>query len=371
MRLLIDALGTRVDGAGGGRTLDVASQLSRRARRHQVAFLVRPELRDVLPGDGAVTVLTPPAARAATPARVGWQMTGLPVLARRWRADVVLSLYNVLSPWWPRSGPRTAVMISNVGPISGRPVAPHRRPREVALRRLTLRAARTADLVVVKSHFTADLLAERVARADALTLPPSLPEFPEPEPVPLLAPAAPFAVVLADLYRHKQLETPLHALARLTPDRRPHLVCVGTPRDTAYARELEALAARLGVADRVRWVGGQRNGRALGVLAAADVCVAPSGLENLSYVPLEAMELGTPLVASDIPPHREAAGDAAVYFRPGDARGLADALERVLGDAALRDRMRAAGQARIRSAADADAVGVLLAALERLASRPA
>ena len=44
---------------------------------------------------------------------------------------------------------------------------------------------------------------------------------------------------------------------------------------------------------------------------------------------------------------REVLGDGALYVRPGDAAGLADALLRVAGDAALRERLVAAGRAAI------------------------
>lgn len=69
------------------------------------------------------------------------------------------------------------------------------------------------------------------------------------------------------------------------------------------------------------------------LLAAADVVVVPSRREGLPGVIVEAMALGTPVVASDLPGCREALGDdLGVLVAPGDPAALADALDRVLRD---------------------------------------
>ena len=47
---------------------------------------------------------------------------------------------------------------------------------------------------------------------------------------------------------------------------------------------------------------------------------------------VEAAAAGTPLVLSDIPAHRETLGEAAAFFRPGDAQGLAERLVDLLRD---------------------------------------
>ena len=60
--------------------------------------------------------------------------------------------------------------------------------------------------------------------------------------------------------------------------------------------ELKAMAARLGVADRVRFLGWRTDRGAL--LRAADICVLPSRWEPFGTVMLEAWAAGTPLVAA-------------------------------------------------------------------------
>lgn len=80
--------------------------------------------------------------------------------------------------------------------------------------------------------------------------------------------------------------------------------------------------------------------------AHAIVLIAPSLAEGFGLPVLEAMQYGAPVVASDIPAQREVAGDAALWFDPERPESLEVALTQVIGDEALRERLRAAGAAR-------------------------
>ncbi|HEX3564855.1 MAG TPA: glycosyltransferase family 4 protein [Acidimicrobiales bacterium] len=84
----------------------------------------------------------------------------------------------------------------------------------------------------------------------------------------------------------------------------------------------------------IQWLGVLTEEEKLRRLAGADVLCAPSlGGESFGMVLLEAMAAGTPVIASDIPGYRDAAGGSARLVRPGDASALADALGRALGPA--------------------------------------
>ncbi len=50
------------------------------------------------------------------------------------------------------------------------------------------------------------------------------------------------------------------------------------------------------------------------------------GYEGYGLPVAESLSYGLPTIASDIPAHREVAGDAALYFPPGDPAALAEAL---------------------------------------------
>ncbi|MDA8104863.1 MAG: glycosyltransferase family 1 protein [Nitrospiraceae bacterium] len=75
----------------------------------------------------------------------------------------------------------------------------------------------------------------------------------------------------------------------------------------------------------------------------ASVFVYPSLYEGFGIPPLEAMACGAPVIVSDIPPHREVSGDAAIFFDPANHEALADAIARVLSSASLRAEMKQKG----------------------------
>jgi phosphatidylinositol alpha-mannosyltransferase len=99
------------------------------------------------------------------------------------------------------------------------------------------------------------------------------------------------------------------------------------------------------MADSVVFLGMVSEAEKASMLRSVDVYVAPNtGGESFGIILLEAMAAGTPIVASDIEAFRRvlADGQAGVLFRNRDASQLSHALDRVLGDADLRDQLRLA-----------------------------
>lgn len=113
----------------------------------------------------------------------------------------------------------------------------------------------------------------------------------------------------------------------------------------AEGGSLQALAAQLGVADRVRFLGWRNDREAL--YAAADLCIVPSRSEPFGNVILDAWTAGIPLVAA------AALGPAAYVINEengllvpiDDADALALAVNRLIGDPALRQRLVDGGRA--------------------------
>jgi len=65
------------------------------------------------------------------------------------------------------------------------------------------------------------------------------------------------------------------------------------------------------------------------IYQAASMFISPSNAEGFGLPILEAMAAGTPVIASDIPPHREIGGKIPFYFPPGSPSALAQLLERL------------------------------------------
>ncbi len=79
----------------------------------------------------------------------------------------------------------------------------------------------------------------------------------------------------------------------------------------------------------------------------ADAFVLPSIYEGFGFPLLEAMAEGAPVIAAENSSLPEVGGDAALYFPARDAAALADAITRIVSDAALRDQLRARAAANL------------------------
>lgn len=119
-------------------------------------------------------------------------------------------------------------------------------------------------------------------------------------------------------------------------DRDAHLLLVG---DGPLFSDVRARVRALGIEGRVTFAGPRRDVGAM--LAAADVLAFPSRYEGWPGAVIEAMMARVPVVASDLPVHREIdAGAAALSFFPvGDARELARELRRLIDDPAAREAL--------------------------------
>jgi glycosyltransferase involved in cell wall biosynthesis len=159
--------------------------------------------------------------------------------------------------------------------------------------------------------------------------------------------AARYVFLPAAVEKHKNLRVLIESLP-LVKDRELELWVAGVSKlDPEHRGELEALARELRVADRVRFLGAVPYREVLGYYRGATAFVFPSFIETFGHPLLEAMLVGTPVVASDIPTFREIAGEAALYFPPRDAEALARALDRVQDDAAATRSRVEIGRARV------------------------
>jgi glycosyltransferase involved in cell wall biosynthesis len=150
----------------------------------------------------------------------------------------------------------------------------------------------------------------------------------------------PFVLFVSSLWPYKNCDGLLRAYALAKPDLGGHrLVVVGPGRDTSYAGQLRALAASLGIADDVIWVGGVPIEETVDFYRAADVFVYPSHNETFGLPILEALACGCPVVTSDRSAMPETAGGAALLADPEDPVSIGQAIVRALeADGGRRER---------------------------------
>lgn len=147
----------------------------------------------------------------------------------------------------------------------------------------------------------------------------------------------------------------LQALGKMKDDPRWTCWLAGAaqrPHELRYRDELRALAAELGITERVRWLG--ERGDIPRVLAAADLLCQPNAVpEPFGITYIEAMHAGLPVVTARTGGAREiVTPETGFLVEPGDAGALVDALRRLVDDAALRATLGAAGPARARELSD-------------------
>jgi glycogen(starch) synthase len=132
-----------------------------------------------------------------------------------------------------------------------------------------------------------------------------------------------------------------------------------------YGDRVRAEAARLGVAERVRWLGELTRPQLVDAFAAHDVLVYPSREpESFGLGILEGQAAGLVAVTSAPGGPREFLRDGAncLLHEPGDPAGLVSAIRRLLDEPQLAERLRAGG----RSTAAAMPVGGVVDQVERL-----
>jgi len=154
------------------------------------------------------------------------------------------------------------------------------------------------------------------------------------------------------------------------------LVCVGSfDRDPVCAAALRASIGALGLAGQVDLVGERDEAGVERAFQSADVFVLASYHEGYGMVLAEALAHGLPVVSTTagaipqtVPPQ------AGLLVPPGDVCALADAIERVMVDPALRDSLAAAARTAAAGLPDWDSAAGLflrvLASLRETADKP-
>jgi glycosyltransferase involved in cell wall biosynthesis len=352
MRVLLYAPAARM---GGARThvLGLAPAWAAAYPDDEVLLVAQPDLlRHLPPLPRSWTLQAERAERRGLAGRLATEQVLLPRWARRFRADVLLSFGSfapLVSPC------RVVLHASNALPFS--------RVYWDLLRRRSS-AAYTAELArwtLLSASFRASarlLTPTRALRQEVLSAFPNMVRQIDVAPLGVSGafhdacwcpPEQPTLVALSRHAVSKEFDILVAAVPYLT-DRWPELrvLLTGTPDETVWARRTADLVANLRLQRNVSFLGEVPHGQVPGLIAGASAVVFPTWCESFGLPLVEALAVGAPAVAGDIPACREVGADAARYYHPGDVHGLADTLANLLldRDAAreLAQRAKARGQ---------------------------
>jgi glycosyltransferase involved in cell wall biosynthesis len=357
--------------ANGIQTMETCHAMA--VRGHDVDLIVRPDTespaRDPfayygLPPNPKLRIDRAPVGGPAIARRLGYMAFALGRAIGRGRSDVLLTrdlgvasllldLPRGLRPLLVYESHGYAPDVAAALPDL---VATATHPSARKLQRLARREARVwrgADgYVTITGALRAELEARHGARARLAVIPDGVridaaPGVREALEGPRAEPVVAYA---GHLYAWKGVDVLLEALAHVSKAR--GLIVGGHAKEPDLAR-LKALAARLGIGDRVTFTGMVDPARVSRFLRQADVLALPNPASAISTrftSPLklfEYMAAGRPVVASDLPSIREVLHHEvdALLVTPGDPAAMAAAIERLITDPALSARLAAAALA--------------------------
>lgn len=338
-RVLVDATAIPADRGGVGRYLD--GLLAALATDDPPTVVARPDdaqrFRELgLP----VVVVSPQLARASR--RILWEQLGLPRIMRRGGFDVLHSPHYT----FPLFGRFARVVTIHDLTFFTLPES-HSRLKRVFFRFWLRRIARHRMPVVAVSAATAREFT-RILDADAARIvvaphgyDPEVFHPPADAEVAAFAraqepPVSAWIAFLGTIEPRKNVPALVAAHARLG-DAAPALLLAGGP---GWDADAPAAIARARAEGRdVRALGYLPLEQLSAFLGGAEVVAYPSLGEGFGLPVLEAMATGAAVLTTDRLALPEVGGDAVAYTDV-DADAIAEALERLLGDAALRERLR-------------------------------
>jgi glycosyltransferase involved in cell wall biosynthesis len=218
-----------------------------------------------------------------------------------------------------------------------------------AVRSIVKRFCAKADYVITPSKYTREALRASGIAARFAVVPSGVvaPEVTAHGPGAIrsqfhLTPEMPLLLFLGRLGPEKRVDVLLRAAAHLAakglpaPQRDFRVALVG---DGMSRENLEGLAAQLGIADRILFVGAQPHANIGDWYAAADLFTFSSPNETQGLALVEAMLAGLPCIAADYGGPREIVVQNVTGIRvPLEPRAFANAIEKVLLDPALAEK---------------------------------
>ena len=187
------------------------------------------------------------------------------------------------------------------------------------------------------AHYTGVSPDKITATHEAVAIPPDIPE----EPIEDLV-GKKFIMYIGRPQPHQNLHRLMKAHAKLLQKHPDLLLVLAGKKDKMYDKYTK-LAKELGTTDKVVFPGWVTDGQKRWLMTKTAVFVAASLSEGFFISGIDAMWCGTPVASSTATCLPEVHGDAAHYFDPYDVDDMARAIDEVMTDDELRQKLIAAG----------------------------
>ncbi|OGO46341.1 MAG: hypothetical protein A2Z30_07040 [Chloroflexi bacterium RBG_16_64_43] len=213
-------------------------------------------------------------------------------------------------------------------------------PRDEAVKWLRTQVTRRAAHVIAPSRYLAEIVSAWGVERRRVSVIYNAPDL----PLPLAIDLPPFEgrtiAVIGRLVPHKGIASLIRVVKAIE---RVRVLIAG---EGPSRPSLEQIASDLGVSSRVTFLDAIPGEKVAGLLRQSDLMVLNSTYEGLPHVVLEAFAAGTPVLATRVggTPEVVEHGVSGWLIPSGDEAELGRALRMLLGDAALRERLRAGGR---------------------------
>jgi glycosyltransferase involved in cell wall biosynthesis len=362
MRLFIHALGAS---AGGGLTY-LRNLLPHLAERNgvTVTVLAGKAAGETVGSSSNLQFLDPPVGSRGSLSRSWWEQREIPSLIRRSGADVLLSTGN-FAVW---NSPVPQILLSRNSLYTSPDFnddllrrAEYRLWADTKFKGwLARRSIRRAQLTLSPSESFARELRDWSGQ-DVQVLPHGFDReaftreaqsLPAPVEAALQSAEGSARLLFVSHYNYyRNFETLLRAVAlvkrRLTSRRlRVFLTCEFAPGKNPGSYRTETAAAliqTLHIEQEIVQLGAIPYGQLHHLYRACDAYVTPAYTETFAHPLVEAMASGLPIIASDLPVHREVTAGAALFFEKFSAEELADQIVQLLDTSSLREKLRNQG----------------------------
>jgi glycosyltransferase involved in cell wall biosynthesis len=134
----------------------------------------------------------------------------------------------------------------------------------------------------------------------------------------------PVLIYVGSLYPHKNINVVLQALKALD-NFSLKIVCARN----VFMKRTQEKVAELGLEDRVEFTGYLEDKQLIKELQSALALVQPSKSEGFGLTAIEAMAVGTPVIASNLPVFKEIYQSAPLYFHPDNPNQLIDLIKQL------------------------------------------
>jgi len=358
MRIGVNLLPFRQQLAGAGRfTKNILENLARLDQRNKYfLFVTEPSKANFQLGVDNFTQINCPFSPTSIISRILWEQLILPWQLLYYRIDLLFTP-SVAIPFWTPG--KTVTVIHDMIPFH-KSVAKYSRMRSNYIRAATIKAIKKSDILIAVSETTkremiqlcdapedrifvclegADLKYQKITSQSVINegrLKYKLPDK--------------FILFVGTLEPGKNLPRLFEAFYQLKKENRiaQKLVIVGAYGWGRLRHYREVLQAPQALKDEIIFTGYVPDEDLPLIYNAADLFVFPSLYEGFGLPPLEAMACGTPVITSNLSSLPEIVGEAGILINPYNTKDLADAIERVLKDDALKKAMIAKGLAQVK-----------------------